>query len=345
MAKKTAPIEPQWAGRERSLGNVLQWTIILFLVVPMLLALAYGIIAKLIGLPVLLGVMYGLGILTGTIPLLRYVHEKGRLYIQVPSQSVVIVTRDLPAAQVREASDAREETIPEAVKLAEGIHFLGIFDQIYATVPIEATYSAKINKQRISLGSTVSKDIVVNSAEAIFKTSPEKTFALVRISRDDKLRKERIESNMSAYLTRFVENECKSMFRDEKRDPGEFSDIISERVSKRIERMLESESWGIYLKSFTLGDIDDPKDVNDARDKAASMDHYKNLAKVLMNELNEGLAKDSSHRLTPEQALDQVLVGVGIKEVKRTESYKQIDPNTLNTIGEILARILSAWKP
>lgn len=343
------PIEPQWAGIEDSLINLIKWICITLLFIPLALGTLMFAVANLFHISLPLGVLYGLSIIFGSIPVLKWAQKAGRLYILVGSQRVVIVTDDIPGTAGREASDSREETGHDAKKLGEGLWIVDPFWQKYADLEIEIDYIAEVEKFRITLGQKGSQDLEVKGAVATFRTDSEQSLILARISLDDNKRAEKIRTNMRKYLERFIETAFREVYQWcvlNNRDIMDHLDNVSNRVAELLMKMLEEEHWGIYLQTFTLGNVDVPEKVGTARDDAAAFIELGHGAAMAMSETNtaSGLPADHPNRLSPETALDHLLVATERKKATKSEQGLKIDPATMAGLVQIAKNIAEAFK-
>jgi hypothetical protein len=339
-------IEPPWAGSERTIENGFKWAILVFGLLPLLMGIAIYIIATLFTITLPIVFIYGLGILFGGIPFLKYMETKGRLCKTVKSQRVVIVTSDMLNTSSREASDSREETKHDAFKLGEGFHILDPFDQEYVDIAIEIDYRVSLTNFRITLGDKGGMDLEVKSAIATFRTNSEETLLLARISTDETEREKRIQENMKEYTQRFIETAFREEFRI---DPNVMDrlDKISTKVEKQLKKVLK-KGWGLHLKSFTLGNVDVPQAVEAARNEYAVMEQLRHASVKLMEEHNVGLDPHDPRRLTPEKALELTLVAIGrIPSTRQNNTDNKIfkfDQATLDTIRILFQESVALFK-
>jgi hypothetical protein len=343
-------IEPEWKGIERSIWMLILWILISLLFIPVILGGIYSIIwniaTRSYDFPVL--IPYVLAIFTGTIPFLDYMYKKGRVYLLIPSQNAALLTYDLPSTAKKESTDSQETTTQVSVKLGEGGHILSPFDQLYAVLPIEVDYQVVVPDFRVSIDKKGGKkrDMKVKQSVANFETDSENLLRLARISLDEATRIAHINNSMSTLIQRLIGEECRNVVNnpdtDTSDDPADRSQYISDRVQKRLKDEIEGKFYGIKLKNFTLGDIDKPKLVEDARDQAAAVEVLQEAATKLMNDLNEGVSP--AMKISPSDAIDRVYVGARIKETKRTENVTSIDSATLAVLGEVAVGIIKALK-
>lgn len=345
MTARNNSIEPPWAGFERSLSNFLLWAFLSLVLIPGILGGILYVLWRIgSGYDPYIPIMYSLGLLFGGLPFLIAMEESKKLHLKVKSQEVTIVTNDLPASKEREASDSREETPLHGYKLGEGDHILGPFDQIYATLPIEIEYQVNITEPfRVKIGiNNKVKDLMVKGVTADFKTDSEHLLALARISKDDTERKNKIEARMKNIIKRFIGEECRKIAKAGV-DPADESDGVSENVEGRLETLLQTDYPGFELKSFTLGDIDDPDAVEEARDKAAMVAEMTIAAENLLL-LNKAEGAPDRGKMTPTEATDIALTAAGIKTATKAEKTLKVDSGTLEITGKILETLMEIFK-
>lgn len=334
--------EPPWGGFERSAFNLLLWILIVFAIMPFILGTIVVVLWQ-IGTGYILAypIAYAIGLFFGSIPFMKAMEQKGRLYKVVKSQKAALITFDLPSSASREATDSQESTTQVSVKLGEGLHIMNPFDQEYAVLSIENDYQVTIPQFRVSISSTHKKDFLVKTTTANFETDSECLLRLARISLDETERKKNLENLLTSYIQRFIEEECRSTAENDSVDPAEKSNEISEKVEGRIKAILEEKKMGVKLKHFTLGNFDKPTLVETARDQAASIDAL-NVAAANLLKLNEGVAIEK--QLSPQEALDQTLIAAGIKKSERKETFTQVDAGTIRVIGDVAKALLETFK-
>jgi hypothetical protein len=346
MPNNNITTEPPWAGIGRTIENGIFWVALTLVLIPIPLGAFFcGLWWLVTGEFGNFLICYSIAIITGSIPFLKKMEKEGRIYIIVESQTVTIVTNDLPATQEREASDSREETPLHGFKLGEGFHILNLFDQKYATVAIELEYQVQTDEFRVTIGGNKMRDLIVKSAIAEFKTDSEHVLALARIDSKGDGRKTKIENRMKAFMKRFIEEEFRriaSTPAGSNTDPAEKSSDVSDAVQGRLERLIEDQFPGFELKSFTLGNIDKPKDVENARDKAAAIEELTGSARNMMTEMNTATGAPQGGELTPEQAVETALIAAGLKQANVTGF--SINPATINAIGSVAVAIVNAFK-
>lgn len=354
MPNNNITTEPPWAGIERTIENGIFWVALTLVLIPIPLGAFFcGLWWLVTGEFGNFLICYSIAIITGSIPFLKKMDEEGRVYIVVESQTVTIVTNDLPATQEREASDSREETPLHGFKLGEGFHILNLFDQKYATIAIELEYQVSIEEEgtpkedqkgfRVTIGGKKMRDLIVKSAIAEFKTDSEHVLALARIDSDEEGRKKKIQNRMRAFIKRFIEEEFRlvaSTLSDDS-DPAEKSSEVSNAVQGRLERLIEDQFPGFELKSFTLGNIDKPEKVETARDKAAATEEITGAA-VNMLALNNVPGIPECGKMTPQEALINAQVTAELRDAD-LKSFS-VDPATISAFGTIAVAIVNAMK-
>ncbi|MEN9921253.1 MAG: hypothetical protein RLZZ517_231 [Candidatus Parcubacteria bacterium] len=331
-------IEPQWAGSERSVQNVVVWSVILLVIIPTITSIILSLVIFLFsGYVIDQLITYALSIIFVSIPTLSYLDKENKLVLKIEGDEAVIITDGLPSNKEEEQRDSQEISPLNGCKLGEGRHILGPFDLIYARIATGVVCQVKIPGWRVTVGEDRAKDLVISDSVADVRLDSQHLYTLARIhpTNEDE-RNKRIENRMIPLVRRITEEivvEVMSM--DPPVEAGRRTEVIQEKVIEEIKERFKARPPGYLLNSLELGDANKPERVENARDNAAAVEEIAHASEHIIK-LNDNPNIPEGGRITVQEALDQALVASGIRKSEDKRSTLKFDGDTIKAVGDLV---------